>query len=556
MLLAGIIVLILLVNIIGQYAFFRLDLTSEKRYTLSEESKEIIHELDDIVFVRVYLEGELNIPFKKFQDNIQDLLDEFKIIGKSKLHYEFVNPLDKLSQEMQQQVIQELYEKGLRPTNIHQRDKEGGVSEKIVFPSAIVSYKSIEIPLNLLLNNPGESAEQNLNNSIEALEYSLISTIKNITDERTTKIAFIEGHGELNEQAVNDISIELSKSFQIDRGHIQGQPGVLDAYEAIVIAKPNETFSEPDKFVIDQYIMQGGKVLWLIDAVQVSLDSMIGGETMAFIHDLNLSDILFRYGVRINPILVQDVHCGLIPVNVALRGNNPDFKAVPWLYDPLLTPQAGHPISQNLNFVWSRFANSIDTIGARLGIRKTILLKSSELSRTRKAPLLVSLEEVKETPARNEFNEPHMDAAVLLEGEFESAFVNRGMGNYYQNPPPVIHKSKKTRMAVVADGDIIRNEVRLTDQGPAISPLGYNRFTRETFGNKEFLTNLIHFLADDNNLLSLRGRDFKLRLLDKEKIQSERSKWIFINMIVPSFLVLLLGIGFLFLRKKRFSNMA
>jgi ABC-2 type transport system permease protein len=554
MLLGAILAIVLFLNIINQYVFFRLDLTSEKRYTLHGETREILHELNDIVFISVYLDGELNIPFKKFQDNIRDMLDEFKVYGKSRLHYEFINPLENVASAMHDQIISDLYEKGLRPTNIHQRDKEGGTSEKIVFPSAIVSYRNIEVPVNLLLNNPGTSAEQNLNNSIEALEYSLISTIRNITNERTEKIAFIEGHGELSEAEVSDISRELSKSYQIDRGHIQGQPGIMDDYKVIIIAKPTLPFSEPDKFVIDQYIMQGGNVLWLIDAVQVSLDSLVNGETIAFISDINLEDLLFRYGVRINPVLVQDIQCNVIPVNVALQGNAPDFKPVPWLYFPLLSPKAGHPVTRNLNFVWSRFANSIDTIGARSEIRKTILLNTSEFSRERTVPTLISLGEVQETPGRAEFSREYLITAALLEGEFQSAFMNRGIDQYYQIPPQIITRGKKTRMAIIADGDIIRNETRTTAQGVEISPLGYDRFTRQTFGNKEFLSNLIHFLADDKNLLSLRNREFKLRLLSKEKIQAERTRWILINMLMPSLLVLLLGLGYILLRKFRFSK--
>jgi gliding-associated putative ABC transporter substrate-binding component GldG len=552
-LLAGIIAIVVLFNLVNQNLFFRLDLTSEKRYTLSEDTKNILRELDDIVFIRVYLEGELNIPFKKFQDNIHDLLDEFRIYGKSNFQYEFVNPFEDESQDMQQKIIGQLYGKGLKPTNIYQRDEEGAKTEKIIFPSALVIYKNVEVPLNLLLNNPGLSADQNLNNSIESLEYNFISTIRNITNKQTEKIAFIEGHGELNELEVNDISLELSRSYQIDRGIIRGVPGVLDEYKAVIIAKPAKPFSEQDKFVIDQYVMQGGKVLWLIDAVQVSLDSLINGETMAFIARLNIEDMLFRYGVRINPVLVQDVQCNVIPVNMALAGNPANFQPAPWLYYPLISPPDDHPVTQNLNMVYCRFANTIDTIEARSDIHKTPLLVSSRMSRIKNVPAIISLAEVQNTPRKDEFMHGGFLLGVLLEGRFESAFKNRGISRYFSDIPPVTESGEKTKMAVIADGDIIRNDIRYNAQGPSAQPLGYDRYTRQTFGNKDLLINLIQYLSDDNNLLELRGREFRIRLLNREKIRSEKSQWIAINMIVPSLIVILLGIVFYEARKRKFS---
>ncbi len=553
-LLAGVVAVIILLNFVNQKLFYRLDLTAEKRYTLSGQSKNILRDLDDYIFVRIYLGGELNIPFQKFQNSIRDLLAEFRVYGKSNFQYEFINPFEDASEKMQTKIIDELFGKGLKPTNIHHRDKEGGVSEKIIFPAAIISFKDIEIPLNLLMNNPGLGAEQNLNNSIEGLEYAFISSIKNITNSKTERIAFLEGSGELDEYAVNDISTELSKTYQVDRGSIQGQPGVLDDYKTVIIAKPAKPFSEADKFVLDQYIMNGGRVLWLLDMVQVSLDSLINGETMAFISDLNLDDLLFRYGVRINPVLIQDIQCNVIPVNVALGGNTPNFQPAPWLYYPLIAPNANHPVSQNLNFVLSKFANSIDTISARQSIHKTVLLSTSSYSRERKVPILISLDEIKESPNEDDFDNRSYVTGVLLEGEFESAFTNRGMEKYFSDVPELKQKSSSTRMAVIADGDIIKNEIKYTSQGISISPLGYDRYTRQTFGNKDFMVNLIHYLADDNNLLTLRGREFKLRLLDRERIQTERKKWILINMIVPSLIVLLMGIGFISYRKFRFTH--
>lgn len=546
--------IIFLANVIGRQLFYRLDLTSEKRYTLSDNTKKILRGLDDEVFVKVYLDGDLNIPFKKFQDNIRDILDEFKVYGKDNFQYEFVNPLKDIPNDQQGKIITELYNKGLQPTNIHQRDKDGGVSEKIIFPSAMISYKNIDVPLNLLINNTQRSAQQNLNASTEELEYNFISLIKSITNKKTEKIAFLEGQGELNEYQVGDITKELAKSYQVDRGSINGKLGVLDNYKAVIIAKPTKPFTEPDKFVIDQYIMHGGKVLWLIDAVQVSLDSLINGETMAFIKPLNIDDLLFKYGVRINPVLVEDLQSAVIPVNVALKGNTPNFQPSPWFYFPLVAPYPGSPITQHLNLVECRFVNDIDTIAARKDVKKTPLLVTSDMSRTREVPCIISLDEIREKPKKQDFNTPYLLTGVLLEGKFESAFVNRGMSKYFAHPPKIKKLSVPNKMAVIADGDIIRNDVRYTPKGPALSPLGFDRYTRQTYGNKDFLVNLIQYLADNNNLLKLRGREIKLRLLNKNKITEHRVKWILINMIAPSILVLIFGAAFLIWRRFRYSR--
>ena len=553
-LLIGILLIVFLVNVINQSFFFRLDLTSEKRYTLSEESKDFLRGLEDIVFVRVYLDGELNIPFRKFRQSIQDMLDEFRIYGKSNLHYEFENPFENALPVDQNKIIEDLYNRGLAPSNIHSRDNEAGVSEKIVFPGAIISYKDYEMPVNLLQNKRGQNADQNLNSSMESLEYNLISTIKNLTASEISKIAFIEGHGELAEPQVNDISKELSKTFQIDRGIIGGNPGILDEYKVIIVADPTEAFSEQDKFVIDQYIMQGGRVLWVLDAIEASLDSLIGGETMAFIRELNLEDQLFRYGVRINPELIQDIQCSFLPVNVALAGNAPNFQLAPWFYYPLLNPNPEHPICQNLNVVQGKFVCPVDTPGIRPDMEKTVLLSTSPYCKTRQVPALISLSETSKEPNINEFSGPELIAGILLEGSFESAFTNRPLDAYFEDPPSFTERSVKTRMAVLSDGDLIRNEVRFSGGRPVIDPLGYDRYTEQTYANKDLIANLIQYLAGDDNLLALRGRTFKLRLLDKERVNSERTKWVLLNMLFPSLIVLLFGAGYLYYRKRRYSK--
>jgi ABC-2 type transport system permease protein len=536
--------------------FYRIDLTTEKRYTLSAFSKKSLRNLDDVVHVKVYLDGDLNIPFRKMQQSLRETLDEFKVYAGDNLEYEFINPFSGNDARVKESVVKELYEKGLKPTNILDKDKEGGSSEKLVFPGALIHFKGVEIPVNLLKNNPAAGAEENINNSIQAFEFELMRVISSLTADTTEKIAFIEGHGEFNEYQVKDITEELGWYFQVDRGKISGKPGILDQYKAVIIAGPTGPFSEKDKLVLDQYIMRGGKVLWFIDMVNASLDSLSeGGSIIALIRILNIEDLLFRYGSRINPVLVQDVQCNMIPVNVALAGNTADFRPAPWLYSPVLTAPSGHPVTRNLNMIRSEFINCIDTLAARKAIKKTVLLRSSEFSRKVTAPVVISLEEVRLTPQPEQFPDRFLPVAVLLEGSFESAFRNRMISGIFPDTTfQMMEAGVPASMLVVADADIIRNDVRPTPQGILISPLGFDRYTRQTFGNKEFIVNALQYMTGHEELISLRSREITLRLLDKAKLKNYRTRWVLINTICPPLIVVVAGILYAWIRKKKYSR--
>jgi ABC-2 type transport system permease protein len=549
------IVCIILITYISSFLFIRIDLTSEKRYTLSQATKNILKDLDDVVYLKIYLDGKLNIPFKKMQKSIKEMLDEFRIYAKDNLQYDFINPFDNTNPRIREDVMNELSRKGLRAENILSRDKEGGTYEKIIFPGTLISYKGIELPINLLSNNPGLLGEQNINNSIQNLEYAIISQIRNITNQVTEKIAFIKGHGELDEYHVHDISRELANYFQIDMGVIGGNPGALDEYKAVIIAKPGKRFSEQDKFVIDQYIMNGGKVLWIIDQVNVSLDSLVNGRTLALTNDLNIDDLLFKYGVRINPKLIQDIQCNLLMVNVALRGNNPRFIPAPWLYHPLLSAPPTHPVTMNLNMIKTEFASPIDTISARKSVRKTVLLQSSKYSKLISMPALIKLEDINNDVKKEEFRNSYQPVAVLLEGQFESAFKYRILSEYFPDASPDFkERSVDTKMIIISDGDIIRNDIKSTPQGLLILPLGYDRHTQQTFGNKDFILNAIHYLTDNTGLINLRSKDIKLRLLDKTRINNEKLKWKLINTVVPVLIVILFGIIYNYIRRLKYAS--
>jgi ABC-2 type transport system permease protein len=554
-LIISLIIIVIAAYLLSVY-FFRIDLTSEKRYTLSAFSKLSLKELDTVVHVKVYLDGDLNIPFRKMQQRLKETLDEFKVYAGDNLEYEIINLFAGKDSKAINDEVDKLVEKGLKPTNILAKDKEGGTSEKLVIPGALIQYKGLEIPVNLLKNNPGAGAEENINNSIQAFEFEFMRVISSLSSDKTEKIAFLEGHGEYDEYHVGDITRELGWYFQVDRGRINGVPGILDPYAAVVIAGPTMPFGEQDKFVLDQYLMQGGKLLWFIDMVNASIDSIReGGSTIGLIRMLNIDDLLFRYGARINPVLIQDVQCNMIPVNLALAGNPTDFRPVPWLYSPLLFAPDNHAITRNLNMVKTEFAGCIDTIEARKGIRKTVLLKTSQISRKVAAPVVINIEEVRIPLKQEQFSEPFLPVAVLLEGPFESVFKNRMVSELFPDSAvQVIETGVPSSVLVVADADMIRNDIRPTPQGVLISPLGLDRYTQQTYGNKEFIVNAIQFMTGHEGLIKLRSRELTLRLLDKSKIKEDRRKWVLINTILPPLVVIVAGLIYSWIRRKKYSG--
>ena len=550
-LIAGIIIMLMFLS---QIYFVRLDLTSEKRYTLSTVTKETLKNMPEMAFVKVYLDGDLPPEFVKMRNSIREMLDEFRVYAGERIQYQFVNPMEGKTPQARKNMMQELINKGLQVTNIQATDEEGGKSEKYIFPGAIITYKNTEVPLNLLQNNPGLSAEENLNNSMQLLEYKLISTLHTLASDTVKKIAFVEGHGEFDQYQTADISKELSLFFQVDRGKINGVAGCLDQYIAVIIAGPTQRFSEADKFVLDQYLMQGGKILFFVDGARISLDSLHESASVALINDVNLDDQLFRYGVRINPNLIQDIQCALIPVNTAVEGQPARFVPFPWYYFPLLLPKQDHPVTRTINLVRSEFASSIDTLAAA-GLRKTILLTTSSFTKVSNLPNYVSLEQVREAPRKEEFNKQNLAVAVMVEGSFTSIFRNRMLeglgikGNYQFRP-----SGQAGAIVVVSDADIIRNDVRFDARGPLISPAGFDRYTGQIFGNREFVVNTLNYLTDASGIIQLRNKEFRLRVLDRNKVRNERIKWQLINTVVPSLIIALAGIIQHFLRKRKYGK--
>ncbi len=547
-------VIILLINYISSNAYFRLDLTSDKRYTLSDASVNILDSLDDYVYIEIYLDGDMPIGFQRMQKSVKELMEEFRVVAGKNIQYQFINPSKLDNQSERNALYQDLYDRGLIPTNVKDRDEEGGLAEKILFPGAFITYKDRETSVNLLVNNPGSSAELNLNKSIQTLEYEFINSIRKITVENRKKIAFIEGQGELDEFYTGDITRALNEYYDIDRVTIKDYINILEPYDAVIIAGPTEPYTEKSKFILDQYIMNGGKVLWFIESVKVSMDSLsTGSSTFVVMSDVNLNDQLFRYGVRVNSNVIQDMNCAFVPVNTAISGTQPKFTPAPWLYFPLLMPPNNNPVTRNLNMIKSEFSSVIDTVGSNSEIKKQVLLSSSVSTRVQNVPLLVSLEQLKEQVDPLTFNQPYSPVAVSLEGKFQSVFKNRSIKNFTEGSETEFkEKSVSTRMIVVSDANIIKNDVVNRPDGVFITPLGFDRYTQQTYGNKEFVMNAVHSLVDESGILNVRSREIKLRILDKQKVKEERLKWQMVNTVLPVLLIIIFGILLTLLRKRKY----
>ncbi len=544
---------IVLLGLVSSKFFFRIDLTAEKRYTLSPETKQVLRQLNEPLYVEVFLEGDIPVQFRKIRNSVREMLDDFKSYSGNRIIYHFIDPTEAPNQEEREKQFASLEAAGIRKINYNKKNKDGSLSQQLLFPGAILSYKDRQAAVNLLSDNRLLSPEMIINASLETLEYELIKTAHMLSVDSIGRIAFTIGHGELNKMEVYDLSVELANFYDVERMEINGQLDILDPYKAVVIAKPQEPFDEKDKFIIDRYIMRGGKVMWLIDAVNVNTDSLFNiGMTFALASELNLEDQLFTYGIRVNPNIVLDIESNTIPITLADGSSQPTF--APWLYYPKVIPSPKHMITRNLNPVWLRYANEIDTVGS--GIRKTVLLQTSDFSRTKGVPFMLSLGEVERPLDPLQFNKPYRITAVLLEGKFPSIFRSRNARSLFPGlQEKQAEASIETKMVVVSDGDIARNDVRNTPNGLVpTNPLGYDRYTRETFANKEFLTNALNYLTDDAGLMKLRNREFQLRLLNKQKVNNEQLKWQIINIGLPLLLLLCGGLAYGQWRRYRYGK--
>ena len=560
--------IVVLVNVIGSYVFTRFDLTSEKRYTLSPTTKEILNNLNDYVYFKVYLEGDFPAGFKKLRRETKEMLDEFRAYSKF-IDYEFINPSEGTDAAERNEIYKQLYQAGLNPTDMVVKNNDGSSKQMVIWPGALVSYRNnTEIPIDLLENQIGQSSEEALNASMQNLEFRLIDAVKKVTRLMKPNIAFIEGHGELGEQEVHDIAQTLSQNYNVVRLEIDGKIDALmhrtqdeenevkafPSYDAIIIAKPTQPFDERDKFLIDQYIMHGGKVLWLVEPIYATMDSLQSQEsTIGIDQDLNLDDMLFKYGVRLNRDLLLDLTCAALPIRTGQVAGQAQLEFFRWYYFPLLQSASEHPMVRNMNAIKADFVSSMDATTSANGIEQIPLLKTSDYTKVSGAPVFISLAMLRQTPDKRMFASKGKNVAYLLKGNFPSLYANRIPQEIAEdNGTNFMEESVPTAMIVVADGDLIRNQIDIRTRKPL--PLGFDQYTQNTYANKEFIENAIGYLVEGEGMIDIRSRELKVRLLDAAKIEQERIKWQVINTLVPIALIIALGFVMAWVRKKKYSK--
>jgi ABC-2 type transport system permease protein len=541
-------------NILSHLFFFRLDLTSEKRYSLSENTKRLMQSLKEPIQVNVYLDGDLNAGFLQLKQATTNLLDELKAYSKQPVTVQFIDPTNTLSTEVQRHAYSALEKRGLHATTVYEKDGNGKSIEKVIFPWIDVIAHRDTVPVNLLVNIPGNSGEENLNASTEELEYQITDAIRRLESKEIEKIAFLEGNGELSEAEVYSASTALSRYFEIDRGTLGNDPNALNPFKVVIIVKPRTPFTEQQKFIIDQYIMHGGRVLWLVDGANIDTQNLSrNGQASILPLDVNLSDQLFCYGVRINPDIVEDVQCVNIPVNVARPNEEPQFKPMPWFFSPLLLTSPFSPITHNLGAVKANFASSIDLVGDSVHTKADILLVTSNASHILAPPAFIDLKQLPDAQDQHYFNTQNVPVAVALSGTFTSDFANRMIPKGIIQKGPVVRSSEPTRMIVVANGEIIRNDVQ-DDQGKLQTfPLGFDRYSNRQYSNCDFIVNAVQYLSDQEGWMNLRSRQFKLRLLNHLAITEGKITWQLINVLTPLLFLSIFSFLYYLIRRKRFE---
>lgn len=550
---ALVLVMLLLLNIFSDHFFTRFDFTTEKRFTLSPITRNIIDSLQKPVTITVFLQGDFPSGFKRLQHATRDLLDDYNAFGHKRLNVEFIDPLAGASTDQQTQILQDLQRQGIEPTNLSVKT-ESGLTQKIIFPAALVKCKGKQIPVKLLQTRIGLSPEEVLNNSIQNLEYAFSSAIKKVTSGGKPRIGFTEGHHELNDLQLNDAMRSLSDGFEVGRVNLKTIPfSGIEKLRLLIIPKPDQPFTELEKFKIDQYLMRGGKILWTIDPVTAELDSLRGhgGEQLTFNKQLNLDDQLFTYGIRLNLDLIADMSCAQIPVNIGNVAGQGQIQLLPWLFYPIIVPTSKHPLVKNLDGIRTEFISSIDTIAVP-GIKKTVLLASTPYNQKLNTPHLLSLQMLEQEPDPRTFHSAPKTVGVLLEGSFKSDFKNRPFPEGFTEKIDVLQQSKFTRMIVVSDGDILKNQVNEADGSPF--PLGFDRYTQQTYGNKNFLLNIADYMTDDSGLISLRNKEIKIRLLNRAHIKETKLYWQILNNLLPLVLLLVFGIFQQYIRKRKYAG--
>lgn len=533
--------------------FGRIDFTADKRYTWSHTSKDILKSLDDNIHITLFLDGKLPSGFQRLRQSATDMARDMNRISRGAIKVHVINPQEGTSQE-QQQLFEALIDRGLQPINLNIKS-DNGYSQNVIFPFAIMNKGEEEVNINLLQNRMGLSPEQVLNNSIQNLEYSYLAALKKLTSTVKPFIGFTEGHGEPSDLELYDAMQTFSTSHQVGRINLDSiQLEDLKKFAVIVIAKPQTKFSESDKYKLDYYVRHGGSVIWAIDQVNASIENLRQtGSQILIGKELNLDDQLFLYGARINYDIIADMNCAQIPLSVGNINGQAQLKLTPWFFYPILMPTRPHPIIKNLDGIKTEFISTIDTI-ANPDIKKEIVMESSPFVKTYKTGSSISLQIIDDQPDPKTFQGEQKPVAALLSGHFPYIFQNRTAPEGIQSPVDLSRVSKPAKMFVIADGDWLINPVNANDNSPY--PLGWDRFAEQQFANKVLLENVVDYLTNDEQLISLRNREIKLRLLDPTLVKEQKMKWQLINVASPLIVLSLLGFMQHWLRKRKYTKKA
>jgi len=529
-------------NVLFAQYFFRIDLTEDNRYSLAPVTKDILRNLDEKVYVEVFLAGDMNPGYERLKKTIKEKLQEFKVYSNKGLEFRFVDPNQIADKKIRENFYTQLVKKGLH-YRYYLEEKGGQKDEKIIFPGALIYYHEREIPVMFMKGKKMISPEEELNEAVEDVEFGLISGLRRVTAKKVKNIAFVEGHGAFDEDEVADISSSLFENYNVQRIHLSDSTA-LKPFSVLIIAGPKTAYSEPEKLKLDQYIMKGGSVLFLINALNVYKDSLANGVTYGLPYKLNLEDLLFTYGLRLNPTLIQDKYSGVIKVQTAADGQE---QMLSYPFYPVIYNFSKNPIVKNLDAILTHFIGTIDTVKAE-NVKKTPLLFTSTDTRIYSSPVQINLNDLRKNVALNKFNAGSLTVGYLLEGNFTSLYKNRPL------PIPVkdyLSVSKPAKILLVSDADIIKNDYDAQLKKPV--PLGFDVNMRYQFSNKDFLLNAIDYLAGEE-IVNVRGKEIKMRPLDKEAVTEGRMEWRVINIIAPLVLLILFGILRYYYRKKKYSN--
>lgn len=566
-LIVGFIILIA-INVLSSFLFFRLDLTKDKRLSLSPTTIQMLKNIDDPIYVRVYMEGDgLPADYQLFKEKTKDILQEFRSYSK-KVHFEFIDPVKDKTPEEANAIFGEFNQKGLKPIPISKEDASG-YSTRFVIPGAMISFRDKEYPAELIVADP--SGNDWLEYSIQELEYNLVSSIRKLITGSKPKVAFLDGHGEMDFYSTSWMAWQLQRFYNVDRVRINGRVNALNdiavkdsvnkelvingnKYDVLIVAQPTEPFPDADKYVIDQFLMRGGKILWLIDATTASADSLQSTpEFFATPRNLQLNDLFFSYGVRLNPNLVQDLSCQQIPIGVGTIGNQQQYKFMNFPYCLKVVNFSEHPIVRNIKEIKSDFTGTIDFVGKEVNLTKTILMTTSERTKMVPTPAIVTINVGLAQPNLQEYAFKYLPIAALVEGKFQSAFdgilplefdTMKALG--------YLRESEPTRQIFIADGDIIRNFIDRQHNQPY--PTGYDIYTGEMYDNTNFLLNCVNYLCDDDDLLQIRSKNFKIGSLDPVKIRNHKNLYSILNIVIPLALIFIMGIVLIIIRKSKYSR--